>query len=85
MFSFITSFLGKLGLPFLEDLGAAIKNLLLGIFLYKAGANKVLLNSNEKEVADAKQAQNLVSSVQSNSRDELINELCNPTESSTDK
>ncbi len=71
--------LSKLGLPAIEAIGTAIKNLFLGFMVFRAGEQKVTLQENVKEVKDAKEANVLEAKLDATADNILIEQLLNPT------
>jgi hypothetical protein len=73
----------KLVLPFLKDLGVVLKNLFLGFFLMKAGAEKQQLKDLKKEQKNVEEVKNITNSIDVMSDTELDELLLDTRDSDT--
>ncbi len=73
----------KLVLPLLKDLGIVLKNLFLGFFLMKAGAEKQQLKDLKKEQKNVEKVKNITNSIDVMSDTELDELLLDTRDSDT--
>lgn len=62
-------------LTMIKSLGAVLKNLFLGLFLYRSGQNKEIIKAQKKGLHDAKEANKIKDRISKLSDDELDKRL----------